>query len=241
MRKAAKRTIVTLLLLTLGISTAFLIYLHFFVSDDQNLTGEWTADLDMSRQAAVTALIWMQDIDGVSVSLEDMEAYMQELFLPVNLSFEQTAHDKGSFICSILPESYDDCEQAAYEALAAAFREVLTERLHMAGYVESADEEDIEALVTETFGMSTVSYLMTCGPRLLPSLEELQEQFEGSGTYEISGNILTRHFFNEQIIETKEEYYIRNDSCLILSGETDFGSADLISEQYPLLYTLKQP
>ena len=240
MRKTVKNTVFILLILTLSVSTALLAYLYFFtsggggLSGDRNLSGEWTADLDMTEQAAVTALSWLQDIEAVSISLEDMGSYMQDLTIQVNLTLEQTGRSEGTFHCNIPTESYDACNQAAYEAFAVAFRELLTERLHMAGYTGDTDKEAVEALVTETFGMSTVSYLMSCGPALLPSLEELQARYEGSGTYETAEGILTRKFEAGGAVATRAERYIRKDSTLILYDETGSGANGLI-------YVLKQP
>ena len=240
MRKTIKNVVLILLLLTLSASTALLVYLHFFASGDKVLSGEWTAELDMTEQAAVTALSWLQDIEAVSVTLEDMESYMQNLTIQVNMTLEQTARAEGTFCCNILPESYAACNQAAYEGFAVVFRKLLTERLHMAGYTGSTDVEAIESLVTETFGMSTVDYLMSCGPALLPSLEELQAQYDGSGTYEAAEGILTRQFDAGQPVTTKTECYIRNGSILILTEETDSDSQSLFGDHYPMIYTLKQ-
>lgn len=240
MRKAVKNVIFILLILTLSISTALLAYLHFFMSDGRELSGEWTASLDMTPQAAVTALGWLQDIEAVSISTEDMEMYMQDLTVQVNLTFEQTSRWEGTFRCNISPESYEACNQAAYEAFAEVFRELLAERLRMAGYAGSTDKEALEALAIESFGMSTVSYLMSCAPALLPSLEELQDRYDGSGTYEASEDTLTRRFEEGGVVATKTEYYIRKDSELFLSGETDSASAGLVSDNYPVVYTLKQ-
>lgn len=241
MGKIIKNVILTLLILTLSISTAFLAYLHFFRSDDRELSGEWTANLDMTQQAAVTALSWLQEIEAVSISLEDMEAYMQDLNIQVDLTLEQTDRFKGTFHCNVLPESYDACNQAAYEAFAMAFQELLTQRLQMAGCMDSIDKEAMEALVTETFGMSTVSYLMSYGPALLPSLEDLQAQYDGSGTYEATEDILTRQFDIGGVFTTKIEYYIRKDFNLILFDEIGSDSAEPFSDYDPVMYTLKQP
>lgn len=244
MIKTIKNIVLTLLILTLGISTALLMYLYFFApggrgnSDERNLSGEWTAELDMTEQAAVTALSWLRDIEAVSISLKDMESYMQDLTIQVNLTLEQTARSEGTFHCNVLPESYDACNQAAYEAFAAAFRELLAGRLRMAGYTGGTDKEAIEALVTETFGMSTVSYLMACGPALLPSLEDLQAQYDGSGVYKAAEGILTRQFDDAA---TKAERYIRKGSSLILSEDADSVSSGFLSEHYPMIYTLNQP
>lgn len=236
MRKTIKNVILTLLIITLSASTAFLAYLHFFASGDRNPSGEWVTELDMTEQAAVTALDWLQDIEAISVSLEDVESRMQNLTIQVNLTLEQTDNSKGTFHCNVLPESYDACHQAAYEAFAAAFRELLAERLRMAGYTDGTDEEAVETLVTETFGMSTVSYLMSCGPALLPSLEELQIEYDGSGVYEATGDILTRQFDTDGNTIIKERY-IRHRSSLVLSKEMDSDAA-AFSGHYPMVYTL---
>lgn len=241
MKKLIKNVILTLLLITLSISTTLLAYLHFWAADDRELSGEWTADLDMTQEAAIAALGWLQDIEAVSVSLDDMESCMQDLSIEINLTMEQTSRSEGTFHCNVLPESYDACSQAAYEAFAGAFQELLIERLDMAGYTGSMDQEAVEALVTETFGMSTVSYLMNYGPALLPSLEELQAEYDGSGTYEAAEDILTRRFDTDGVVTTKTEHYIRKDSNLILTGEIDSVSSDLSSDFDPVIYTLKQP
>lgn len=240
MRKTIKNAVFILLFLTLSVSTAILAYLHFFASDDRDLSGEWTAKIDMTEQAAVTAFSWLQDIEGVSVSYEEIESYMQELTVQVNLLFEQTERSAGTFQCNISPESYEACNQAAYAAFAAVFQELLTERLRMTDYTGSTDKEAIEALVTETFGMPTVSYLMSYGPTLLPSLEELQAGYDGSGTYEITDDILTRQFEAGRDVTIKAEYYIRKDSDLVLSGEIDSVSDGPLSDYYPMIYTLRQ-
>lgn len=241
MRKTIKNAVIILLFLTLSVSTALLAYFHFFLSDEEELSGEWTADLDMTEEAAVAALGWLQEIEGVSVSLEDVESYMQGLTVQVDLDFEQTDRSAGTFQCNVVPESYDACRQAAYEAFAAAFQELLAERLRMAGYTGSMDEEAIEELVTETFGMSTVSYLMTCGPELMPSLEDLQAEYDGSGTYEAAEDILTRQFGTGPGVATRVESYIRQDDILVLTEEIGSVPAGFSADDYPVMFTLKQP
>lgn len=233
MKKNVKSVICILLLITLSISTAFLAYLQFFARNDRNLSGEWVAELDMTDRAAVAALGWLQDVEGVSVSLEDVEAHVRDLKVRVYLMLEQTARSRGTFRCGVLPESYEACRQAAYEAFAAVFREVLAERLRMVDYGGGTDEDAIEALVVETFGMSTVSYLMSCGPELLPSLEELQAQCDGSGTYETAEGILSVQGM-EDIGGTdamKEARYIRQGDSLILSAASE---TELSGVRYPV-------
>ena len=238
MGKIMKNVIYTFLLLLLGLSTALLAYLHFFAPGDRELSGEWTTQLAMTQQAAVTALDWLQEIEGVSVSLEEMESSMQGLTIEVSLSMEQTERMAGTFQCGIRADSYEACRQAAYEAFAESFRTLLGERLRMAGYAGSTDQEAVEALVAGEFGVSAVSYLMEYGPALLPSLEELQGLYEGSGTYEVEAEagILRRRFEDGSTVITKEEYYIRKDDALILTGEADSEDGESFSSWYPVVY-----
>ncbi len=236
MGKIMKNVIYTFLLLLPGLSTALLAYLHFFAPKDRDLSGEWTTQLAMTQQAAVTALDWLQEIEGVSVSLEEMESSMQGLTIEVSLSMEQTERMAGTFLCGIRADSYEACRQAAYEAFAESFRTLLGERLRMAGYAGSTDQEAVEALVAGEFGVSAVSYLMEYGPALLPSLEELQGQYEGSGVYEVDEGILRRRFEDGSTVITKEEYYIRKDDALILTGEADSEDGESSSSRYPVVY-----
>lgn len=240
MKKILKNAVIILLVLTLGTAAAFLAYLHFSAPDDEALSGEWTADLDMTKQSAAQAFGWLQDIEGVSVSLEELESRMQDLTIQVNLTFEQTDSAAGTFQCHVSPESYEACSQAAYETVAAVFRELLAERLHMAGYTDGMDEESLEALVTETFGMSTEAYLMSCGPELLPALYELQAQYDGSGTYETAEGVLTRQFDSGGAVTTRVESYIRQNSSLVLCEELGSVPAGFSPEEYPVLYHLRQ-
>ena len=241
MGKKVRKAIFVLLFLTLGVSTAYLTYLCFFASAPQALSGEWICDLDMTGQAAATAARWLQDMVAVSVSLEDMESYMRELTVQIHLTIEPTGHLEGNFYCNVLPESYDACRQAAYEAFAMAFRYLLAERLHMAGYMGSTEAEAVEALVAETFGMSTVSYLMACGPELLPALEDLQLQYDGRGTYDAADGILTRQFDAGRPVTTKAESYVWKGSSLILLGEAGSVPSGYFPDCYPMVYALKQP
>ncbi len=238
MGRIIKNTIFTLVFLTLSASTAILAYLHFTASKDEDISGEWTAYLDMTEQASAIAYSWLQDIEAVSVSLEDMESYMQDLTVSVHLTLDAAKPSEGTFRCIVLPESYDACEQAAYEAFAQAFQALLAERLRMAGYEGDMDPGAIEALVTETFGMPTVSYLMSCGPALLPSLEDLQIQYDCSGAYEAEGGVLVRQIEAGGLVTAREEHYIREDSRLILFEETDSSASGLISNPFPMIYTL---
>ena len=237
MRKIMRFIVTAILLPVLILSTALLVYLHFFAEDDKNLSGEWTTSLDLTDQAVVTALVWLQDIEAVDVSIQDIEAHMQGLTVEMNLTLVQTAPSEGTFQCSVSPAHYDTCRQAAYDGFAAVFRELLAERLRMADYEGSTDEEAVETLVIETFGMSTADYLTACVPELLPSMEELQGRYDGSGTYQAKDGILTRQFDDADPAETIAVYYIRKEDSLILTGESDTDTQNMLPVDYPVIYT----
>ena len=51
----------------------------------------------------------------------------------------------------MIPESYEACKQAAYEAFAAMFREAVSKRLHMAGYDGSGTYQAAEGILIRQF------------------------------------------------------------------------------------------
>ena len=110
----------------------------------------------------------------------------------------------------------------------------------MAGYTGSTDEEALEALVVETFGMSTEEYLAASVPGLLPLFDTLQARFDGGGIYEITEGVLTRRFEEEGTVVTRTETCIRQDGQLILLEETGADSSVVSSDEYPVVYTLRQ-
>lgn len=180
-----KRILLLLLFLTLVGVNLFLVYIHFLTPGDRScveeesaqpdgIPGEWFAELSMTDWAVEAGLGWLQEIEAVSVTSEDLESRMKDLTVRFDLTPEQIGLLGGSLRWSVSSESYESCEQKAYEAFAGVFRELVAKRLRMEGYTGSVDEDVIEALVEETFGMSTVSYLRSCGLSLLPPEEELQ-------------------------------------------------------------------
>lgn len=230
-----------ILILVFGVFVAF--FAGFSASElvGRRLSGEWTAEIDRKEQAAAAALSWLQDVEAVSLSLEDIEKAMPDLKVQVSLAFEWDLQTGGHFRSSVWPESYTACRQAAYEAYAGIFQTLLAERLRMAGYEGATDEAAVEALAVQTFGMSTVDYLMSYATPLMPSLEELQAEYEGSGSYEVSGDVLSLQFDAEEGTVTKTERYIRKGSTLILLGEAGGAGSSFPQGDYPVIYTLEQP
>lgn len=235
-RKTVSGTLCGLLLLTVGVACAFWIYTRFLASGGGNVSGEWTASLDMTEYAAAAALCWLQEIEGASPSLDEVSTSMPDLAIQVNLTLKRTSRIGGQFSSSLTPESYETCSQAAYEALAELFREITAKRLRMAGYGDGADAESVEALAAEAFGMSTVSYLMEKGPALLPALEKLQAQYDGSGIYEVKDDILARRFEGGDPDDIRAERYIRKGSLLILSKYAGADGQEGFFGQYPIIY-----
>lgn len=251
-KNAVKNTIVILLILSVGILAAILVHSRLQAQREANLSGEWSARLDMTEQAVVAAFGWLSDIEAVSVSPEDVAACMRNLTIQVNLTLEQTAPGQGTFRCEISPEAYDACRQAAYQALGEAFRAALAERLLMAGYAGSTDEAALGELAEEALGMPLFSYLMSCGPALMPSLEELQARYDGSGSYEAADGILARRFdaaaapSDAAGTDAVRERYMKRGAELVLYGreisEADGAAApESGSRSYPMVYTLRDP
>lgn len=64
MRKYVKYSMIILLLLSVGIAAACVVYLFLFAPGDSDLSGEWTAELEMTGQAAATAYGWLKDMEA---------------------------------------------------------------------------------------------------------------------------------------------------------------------------------
>ena len=112
MRKILNVVVLAVLLPALLIATVLLTYLHFFAPGDKNLSGKWTASLDMTDHAAVAAIGWLQDIEGIDIegiaaSMQEMENAVQDFTVEVTITFEETARSEGTFEACVIPESYE--------------------------------------------------------------------------------------------------------------------------------------
>ncbi len=99
MRKILNFMVLAVLLPALLTATVLLTYLHFFAPGTR-ISGKWTASLDMTDQAAVTAIGWLQDIEGIdiegiSASMQEMENTVQDFTVEVTITLRRPPGRRG--------------------------------------------------------------------------------------------------------------------------------------------------
>ena len=106
-------------------------------------------------------------------------------------------------------ESYNAAKQQAYTALENAFEDLLLIRAQTAGK-DMATREEAAQSIEDTIGMTCLEYLANYGPELLPPLEEIQGQYNGSGSWKAENGVLLR--------DGRGEAFLINTDLLVLSG-----------------------
>ena len=142
------------------------------------LAGSWRMQLDLTEIARERAASWLHGAElGEQVALN-----LPRLQVTVLLTLETD----GRWSCRVDEASYTAAQKQAEKALAVSLRELLRLRAAAAGRkAESADA--MEARLEAALGMTGEQYLAKKGPALLPALDALQAEYDGGGSYEISG------------------------------------------------------
>ncbi len=208
--------IVLLLLVVLALAGA-LLYLNMereepVVETDpaEGLYGSWQTTYSLKSAAVQNAGEWL----GHGM---DMGDYLPELGISVTL----TLNPNGSWSRSLSETDYAEADLQAQNALATALTDLVVLRLRAAGVgvdVAALTRQAIDspeggavtaevsgsghtgteqerataaAYITQTVGMSPDQYIRTLGLALLPPLEQLQTELNGTGSFTADGHFLT--------------------------------------------------
>lgn len=179
--KKGLRIVITVLVLMLGLLGGFA-FEKFRPKIDpmEHLSGEWTRSVDVSDRIVANAENWLEDVEGVTVTVEDLKETFGSLTIEVVERY--VSDDAGYMVCQreVSKESYDACSLKAYEGMKKAFEGIIYTRLLAAGISTDEIEMDIQELYEEVIGMSMEEYLYQYGPVLVPSYEELSKEFTGA-------------------------------------------------------------
>jgi len=140
--------------------------------------GSWHRQIDLREHAVGEARLWL----GGARLGEQVDAEAAFPAIPAELTL--TLQKDGTWQCHVERESYEAAEAAAAQGMAAALRELLRLRIEDTGR-GGGTEEYLEARIADAVGMSSLEYLREHGPKLLPTLEELENSFGGEGTYRV--------------------------------------------------------
>lgn len=170
---------------------------------ERKLPGHWQRNVDFTASGRMYAREWLMAAEGGADY--DPAAYIPELSVTVEL----VLGEDGTWSGRVDEDSYNEAVQKAYRGLEDSFEDLLITRVQASGREMESREEAAQS-IAETIGMSCAEYLRTYGPKLLPDLEELQAQYNGSGSWSAEKGVLLR--------DGSGEAYLINTDLLVLSG-----------------------
>ena len=179
------KVIVILLLLVILLLAAIScgLALRLYRRSDPLLVGNWRMQADYTDLARERANAWLREARLGEQT--DTGAYLKPVKLPVELHLRED----GTWSRTFDPDKRAEAEKAAREALETALTELVRLRIQDAGRPE-VTEQEAEDRIAEAIGMSAGDYLELYGPALLPTAEELEAAYTGSGVYQIEGPYL---------------------------------------------------
>lgn len=176
------KLVVLLLLLVVFLLAAIscALALRVYKGPNTSPAGRWRLYVDLTETARARANGWLQRAElGERVDTADR-------LPPIRVGVLLELTPDGGWRREVEESSLEAAEKEAENALAAALRELLLLRFADAGRA-AGTPEDAETRFQKAIGMSSLQYLESYGPRLLPTLDQLRESYEGSGSYEIDG------------------------------------------------------
>ena len=140
--------------------------------------GTYDASADYSDYVIHQALDWLSDAamgDDFAI-----EGYFDIPTVSVNV----VLMSDNSFTSTVDESTYADCKEAAYKGLASAMRDFVRMRYSAAGKGDDLSDEAIDAILVEEIGMSLDSYLREYGPSLMPTIEEVKEDYNVTAVFQ---------------------------------------------------------
>lgn len=175
-----------LLLMTAGVAGGILIEQRMPKKEAmETLLGDWISEADITKEVAAKAEVWLEDIEGVTVTTKELEEKMGPLTIVVVEHYEIDEAGNAVHTKAVSQDSYDECVKKAYTKMAEAFEELITVRFEMAG-LDVNGEQTVQELFSKVFGMTMEEYLTMQLPDLVPSYEELCKQYTESGRKQVT-------------------------------------------------------
>ena len=171
---------------------------------ERKLPGHWHRAVEYTQEANLAAKEWLMAAEGGAEI--DLSTYMGT----INIGTDLILGKDGSWSMTLDEASYEAAKQQAYTALEQAFEDLLIARMQSAGR-EIESREEAAAAIRDTIGMDCMEYLKTYGPELLMPLEEMKQQYNGSGSWRAEKSVLIR--------DNRGEAFLINTDLLVLSGQ----------------------
>lgn len=182
----ALRVILIITLTVLAGLLGFISYkLYIRVGEYNNIDATWELWADLSSEASHNAYLYLSDSGYKDIAEADLANQMQDIKVPVIMSFDFQDSKSGTYSVEVDEEDYDRINGEAYSILEKCVRDIIVERLKASDLnpKEEASEDDI---ISEALGCDLHTFIMEHGPELLPSYDSLCEAYNDSGSFATS-------------------------------------------------------
>lgn len=137
--------------------------------------------VSMTDEASARAYVWLNEIDDMPLSFDDVKECMGDFNLEIVLT---PTEERGTYVQSLADGSYEYVENQAKTGFEKAYRLVVISRLKDSGVEGECTDETVDELMSKTFGVTVAEYLDSCEVELIPSKEKLESMYSGEVTNE---------------------------------------------------------
>lgn len=174
-RKNRRKTVfivfLTIVIIILGLAMAGILIKQYKES-----TKPVYEYVSMTEEASARAYVWLCKIEDTDLSYDDVKSCMGDFNLEV---IKTPLKEKGKYERKLADGAYEYLVSQSEAGLESAYYFAIMRRIRNSGYEGDINEELVNRLMDETFGMSVTEYLDQCNISLLPSEQELREKYEG--------------------------------------------------------------
>lgn len=218
-------TIVIIQILLIFMLAGYLLYDNF-LSDKLMIKGEWEREIDISDEIMTNTIRWMADVEGEDFSTDEIMNYLGKMNLEARLTLNSTSTDSGEAKETISKETYDVIEENVYRGLADLLSEIIVKKLSSVGHDCEGENVSVDDIVKDALGSSAYDYLKSMDIDIIPSFDELSEEYSWEGTYKINDdNSIT---FNFEGGDLKREFLLDEDTLILINPDEENVAKDSI-------------
>lgn len=178
---------------------------YYFLGNSYLIEGKWVGRTDYSNDVINSVKDYLAGIEGIE------NINIDEQFENISIKTVFLINSSDTYEKVVDEDSYNVALDNAKSGLKTLMQELLT--IELDSY-EVKTDATIEELIQEMLGMSLDEYLEQHGPQLLPSLSDISEKENSSGTYDYSRDNLKLKDSNGNEASVP---YLVSDDLLVLS------------------------
>lgn len=155
------------LFLCIGIGISFVIR----AIEKSKMPTQKTVAVSPATECVAKACVWLSGVDEENWNYDKVSAIFSDLTVDVEGNYSS---EDEKWHWAVVDPSYSECEELAYIKLGEFFRDMVIAQGNIEADEGTADvTKDVDAKLTELFGMPIAEYLKTCDIDLMPPKEDL--------------------------------------------------------------------